>query len=119
MKTPRKTDLLYKWAIRSLKKVLIEATLEILDLKEVQSCQDFGAAGLLSSSSEMAYKGECGIDLHLDNEHLREEGMQPWEIMLTESQERMLFIVEQEGVDKVLSIASKYDIPASIIGETN
>lgn len=101
-----------------IKKVLIEATLEILDLKEVQSCQDFGAAGLLSSSSEMAYKGECGIDLHLDKVHLREEGMQPWEIMLSESQERMLFIVEQEGVDKVLSIASKYDIPASIIGET-
>lgn len=101
-----------------IKKVLIEATLEILDLKEVQSCQDFGAAGLLSSSSEMAYKGECGIDLHLDKVHLREEGMQPWEIMLSESQERMLFVVEQEGVDKVLSIANKYDIPASIIGET-
>lgn len=102
-----------------IKKILIEATLEILELKEVQSCQDFGAAGLLSSSSEMAYKGECGIDLHLDKVHLREEGMQPWEIMLSESQERMLFVVEPEGVDKVLGIAKKYEIPASIIGETN
>ncbi|HSA05843.1 MAG TPA: phosphoribosylformylglycinamidine synthase subunit PurL [Candidatus Gastranaerophilales bacterium] len=100
------------------KKVLIEATLEILELQEVQSCQDFGAAGLLSSSSEMAFKGECGIDLHLDKVHLREEGMQPWEIMLSESQERMLFVVKQNGVDKVLKIAEKYDIPASIIGET-
>ena len=101
-----------------IKKVLIEATLEILALKEVQSCQDFGAAGLLSSSSEMVYKGECGIDLHLDKVHLREQGMQPWEIMLSESQERMLFVVEDDGVDKVLGIASKYDIPASVIGKT-
>ncbi len=101
-----------------IKKVLIEATLEILALDEVQSCQDFGAAGLLSSSSEMAFKGECGIDLHLDRVHLRETGMQPWEIMLSESQERMLFIVEPEGADKVLNIAAKYDIPASVIGET-
>lgn len=100
------------------KKVLIEATIEILELPEVQSCQDFGAAGLLSSSSEMAFKGECGIDLHLDRVHLREEGMQPWEIMLSESQERMLFIVEPDGVDKVLKITSKYDMPASVIGET-
>lgn len=102
-----------------IKKILIEATLEILELKEVQSCQDFGAAGLLSSSSEMSYKGKCGIDLHLDRVHLREQGMKPWEIMLSESQERMLFIVEPEGVDKVLQIAEKYDIPASVIGETN
>ncbi len=102
-----------------VKKNLIEATLEILDLQEVQSCQDFGAAGLLSSSSEMAYKGNCGIDLHLDKVHLREEGMQSWEIMLSESQERMLFVVEPDGVDKVLNIAEKYDMPASIIGETN
>jgi phosphoribosylformylglycinamidine synthase len=102
-----------------IKKILIEATLEILELKEVQSCQDYGAAGLLSSSSEMAFKGECGIDLHLDKVHLREDGMKPWEIMLSESQERMLFVVETDGTDKVLSIAKKYDIPASIIGETN
>lgn len=101
-----------------IKKVLIEATIEILDLKEVQSCQDYGAAGLLSSSSEMAYKGECGIDLHLDKVHLREEGMHPWEIMLSESQERMLFVVTHEGIDKVLNIAKKYEIPASIIGAT-
>jgi len=101
-----------------IKKVLIEATLEILELKEVQSCQDFGAAGLLSSSSEMAFRGECGIDLYLDKIHLREADMQPWEIMLSESQERMLFVVEPNGTEKVLNIAKKYDIPATIIGKT-
>lgn len=101
-----------------IKKVLIEAALEILELDEVQSCQDFGAAGLLSSSSEMAFKGECGIELYLDKVHLRESGMQPWEIMLSESQERMLFIVEPKGENKVLDVAAKYDIPASVIGKT-
>ncbi|MFH0702334.1 MAG: phosphoribosylformylglycinamidine synthase subunit PurL [bacterium] len=101
-----------------IKKVLIEATLEVLKIDEVIACQDFGAAGLLSSSSEMSYKGECGIDLHLDKVHLREEGMQPWEIMLSESQERMLFIVKPSGLDKVMVIAEKYDIPCFVIGET-
>ncbi len=101
-----------------IKKVLIEATLEILELEEVQSCQDYGAAGLLSSSSEMVYKGECGLDLYLDRVHLREADMQPWEIMLSESQERMLFIVEPNGAEKVLNIAKKFDIPARVIGET-
>lgn len=101
-----------------IKKILIEATLEILAFPEVTSCQDFGAAGLLSSSVEMAYKGQCGLDLHLDKIHLREPDMKPWEIMLSESQERMLFIVKASGVNKILNIAKKYDIPASIIGET-
>lgn len=100
------------------KKVLIEATLEILELQEVSSCQDFGAAGLLSSSSEMTCKGECGIELYLDQIHLREKDMKPWEIMLSESQERMLFIVDEPGVQKVLDIANKYDMPASVIGKT-
>lgn len=101
-----------------MEKILIESTLEILELPEVVACQDCGAAGLLSSTSEMAYKGDCGIDIALDMVHLREEGMKPWEIMLSESQERMVFIVKQEGLDKVLAIAKKYDIPASIIGKT-
>jgi phosphoribosylformylglycinamidine synthase len=101
-----------------MKKVLIEATLEILEFDEVVSCQDFGAAGLLSSSSEMAAKGNCGIELYLDQIHLREKDMQPWEIMLSESQERMLFIVTPDGVNKVLNIANKYDVPASVIGKT-
>ncbi len=100
-----------------MKKVLIEATLETLKLDEVLACQDCGAAGLLSSSCEMAYKGECGMELYLDKVHLREP-MLPWEIMLSESQERMLFVVDEKHADKVLKIAQKYDIPANIIGKT-
>lgn len=101
-----------------IKKILIEATLEILKLDEVLACQDCGAAGLLSSTSEMAYKGDCGMELYLDKVHLREKDMQPWEIMLSESQERMIFIATSEGVQKVLDIAKKYEIPAREIGKT-
>lgn len=101
-----------------IKKILIEATLEILKLKEVLACQDCGAAGLLSSTSEMAYKGECGMELYLDKVHLREKNMQPWEIMLSESQERMIFVTTETGVQKILDIAKKYEIPARLIGKT-
>lgn len=101
-----------------IKKILIEATLEILKLDETLACQDCGAAGLLSSTSEMAYKGECGMELYLDKVHLREKGMQPWEIMLSESQERMIFVATAEGVEKILAIAKKYEIPAREIGKT-
>ena len=101
-----------------IKKILIEATLEILKLEEVLACQDCGAAGLLSSTSEMAYKGGGGMELYLDKVHLREEGMEPWEIMLSESQERMIFVTTDEGVQKVLDIAKKYEVPAFEIGKT-
>lgn len=101
-----------------IKKILIESTLEILKLNEVLACQDCGAAGLLSSTSEMAYKGGCGMELYLDKVHLREKDMQPWEIMLSESQERMIFIATREGVQKILDLARKYEIPAREIGKT-
>lgn len=100
------------------KKVLIEATLEILQSNNVLACQDCGAAGLLSSTSEMAYKGECGMTLQLDKVHLQEKNMHPWEIMLSESQERMVFTCNKAGVDEILKISQKYEIPASLIGET-
>lgn len=101
-----------------IKKLLIESTLEILKLDEVLACQDCGAAGLLSSTSEMAYKGNCGMELYLDKVHLREKGMQPWEIMLSESQERMIFVTTKSGIQKILDIAKKYEIPAKEIGKT-
>jgi len=101
-----------------IKKILIESTLEILKLDETLACQDCGAAGLLSSTSEMAYKGACGMELYLDRVHLREEGMKPWEIMLSESQERMIFVATAAGVQKILKIAQKYEIPAFEIGKT-
>ncbi len=71
-------------------KKLIEACLELLHGKLVVSMQDLGAAGLTSSSSEMASKGMVGLDLHVDRVPLREADMEPWEIMISESQERML-----------------------------
>lgn len=101
-----------------IKKILIESTLEILKLEEVLACQDCGAAGLLSSTSEMVYKGNCGMELYLDKVHLREKDMQPWEIMLSESQERMIFVATAEGVEKILEITKKYEIPAREIGKT-
>lgn len=101
-----------------MEKIVIEANLEILKLAEIICCQDCGAAGLLSSTSEMAHKGKCGLELHLDQVHLREEGMEPWEIMLSESQERMVYVIDPSGLDKVMNIAKKYDIPAAVIGKT-
>lgn len=100
------------------KKILIEATLEILKLDDILACQDCGAAGLLSSTSEMAYKGGCGMELYLDKVHLSEKDLQPWEIMLSESQERMIFVATEQGVEKILDIAKKYEIPAHKIGRT-
>jgi len=99
-------------------KNLIEATLKILKLDEVLACQDCGAAGLLSSTSEMAYKGNCGMELYLDKVHLDADNMEPWEIMLSETQERMIFISTKEGVAKVLDIAKRYNVPAKEIGIT-
>lgn len=101
------------------KKKLIEATLEILKSKNVYSSQDLGAAGLLSSTSEMAAKGACAIDLHLEKVPLCEEGMQPYEIMLSESQERMVFCANKKGTDEIFKICKKYELNAAIIGKTS
>src|SRR3954453_15737308 len=73
-------------------KKLLECSLELLDQRLLVSLQDLGAAGLTSSSSEMASKGEVGLDIHTDRVPLREPGMEPFEIMVSESQERMLCV---------------------------
>ncbi len=98
-------------------KLLIEATLEAIRKGYVRSCRDLGAAGLAGASSEMASKGNLGMRIIADNVILRETGMAPYEILIAESQERMLLEVEPENVDTVLSIADKYDLNASMIGE--
>ena len=98
-------------------KNLIEATLEILSLDGVNALQDMGAAGLLSSSSEMAEKSGKGCELYLDEVPLREEKMEAWEIMLSESQERMLFAVEVGIEDRIREIARKYLLDFAIIGK--
>ena len=97
-------------------KLLLEATLEAIRSGAVVGIQDMGAAGLTSSTSEMAYKGGVGIDLFLDKVPLREKGMNPYEIMLSESQERMLVIVDKNKTELVKEIFSKWDLHAEMIG---
>jgi phosphoribosylformylglycinamidine synthase len=98
-------------------KKLLECCLELLDGDLLRSLQDLGAAGLTSSASEMASKGELGIDLDVARVPLREEGMEPFEIMVSESQERMLCVVEPAKLDAVLDVCSKWEVRATDIGE--
>src|SRR4051812_44622009 len=98
-------------------KKLLEASLELLDRELLVSLQDLGAAGLTSSSSEMASKGEVGIDIHVDRVPLREQGMEPFEIMVSESQERMLCVCTEERLDEVLAVCAKWEVGGTVIGE--
>jgi len=97
-------------------KRLIEACLEILDAGLVVGIQDLGAAGITGAASETSSKGGVGMDLYLDQVHVREEGLEPFEIMISESQERMLAIVEPAKLDELLAICRKWEIQASVIG---
>lgn len=97
-------------------KLLIECCLDLLDRCLIASMQDMGAAGILSSSSEIAHKSGCGIDIQVQKIPLREQGMQPWEIFLSESQERMLLIVENEKLDDVFATAKHYGLDCAVIG---
>jgi phosphoribosylformylglycinamidine synthase subunit PurL len=97
-------------------KRLLETSLELLDRGLLASLQDLGAAGLTSSASEMASKGEVGIDIDVDRVPLREAGMEPFEIMISESQERMLCVVEPENLDEVLAVCEKWEVRATAIG---
>jgi phosphoribosylformylglycinamidine synthase subunit PurL len=97
-------------------KKLLECSLELLDRGLIVSLQDLGAAGLTSSASEMASKGEVGIDLDVALVPLREPGMEPFEIMVSESQERMLCVVEPANLDAVLALCEKWEVGGSAIG---
>ena len=99
-------------------KLLMEACLELMKDKSIISIQDMGAAGLTSSSVEMASKGNLGIELHLDRVPHREEGMTPYEMMLSESQERMLIILEDNKEKAAKKIFEKWDLDFVIIGKT-
>ncbi|HET7706245.1 MAG TPA: phosphoribosylformylglycinamidine synthase subunit PurL [Thermoanaerobaculia bacterium] len=98
-------------------KLLLEACLEIMDTDAVVGIQDMGAAGLTSSSFEMAGRAGTGIRMHLDRVPMRESGMTPYEIMLSESQERMLIVAKRGREDDVVRIFSKWDLNAAVIGE--
>ena len=95
---------------------LVECCLELLDRGLLASLQDLGAAGLSSSSSEMASKGEVGIDLDVSRVPLREADMEPFEIMISESQERMLCVVEPARLDAVLALCENWEVRATPIG---
>jgi phosphoribosylformylglycinamidine synthase len=95
---------------------LVECCLELLERELLASLQDLGAAGLSSSSSEMASKGEVGIDLDVSRVPLREADMEPFEIMISESQERMLCVVEPAQLDAVLEVCERWDVRATEIG---
>ncbi|AWJ85288.1 phosphoribosylformylglycinamidine synthase II [Azospirillum sp. TSH58] len=97
-------------------KLLIEACLELMETDAIVAIQDMGAAGLTSSSVEMAGKGGLGIELVLDDVPMREEGMTPYEIMLSESQERMLIILKPGREEVAKAIFDKWELDFAVIG---
>ena len=99
-------------------KLLMEACLELMKDESIISIQDMGAAGLTSSSVEMASKGELGIELNLEKIPCREENMTPYEMMLSERQERMLIILEDGKEEHARKIFEKWDLDFVVIGKT-
>lgn len=97
-------------------KLLIEACLELMQTDTILAIQDMGAAGLTSSSLEMASKGGSGIELHLDKVPMREEGMTPYEVMLSESQERMLMVLKPGKEAVAEAIFQKWGLDCATIG---
>ena len=98
-------------------KLLLEASLEALKTGAIVGMQDMGAAGLSSSSSEMSARGGVGMDMDLDKVPVREEGMTAYEIMLSESQERMLIVAEKGREQEVIDVYEKWDLNAVPVGE--
>ncbi|NNE57785.1 MAG: phosphoribosylformylglycinamidine synthase subunit PurL [Hellea sp.] len=99
-------------------KLLIEACLELMATDAIIAIQDMGAAGLTSSSVEMADKGGVGIELNLDHVPQREDGMTPYEMMLSESQERMLMVIQPGKEQLAFDIFEKWELDVAHIGET-
>ena len=98
-------------------KKLMNACLEVIHSDALVGIQDMGAAGLTSSGSEMAAKAGTGVEMNLDLVPQREEGMNAYEIMLSESQERMLLVVKKGQEQEILEIFAKHDVDAAVIGE--
>ncbi|MBW3649724.1 MAG: phosphoribosylformylglycinamidine synthase subunit PurL [Actinobacteria bacterium] len=97
-------------------KRLIEACLELLDLGLVVGVQDLGGAGITCATSETASKGGVGMDVDVRSVPLRQPGMEPFEIMTSESQERMLAIVRPEDLERVIEVCGRWEVRASVIG---
>ncbi|TEU03145.1 MAG: phosphoribosylformylglycinamidine synthase subunit PurL [Candidatus Aminicenantes bacterium] len=100
-----------------MEKLLLEACLEVMAKDLIVGIQDMGAAGLTCSTTEMASKSGTGIEIDLDRVPQREEGMTPYEMMLSESQERMLIVAKKDKVKEVQEIFSNWDLDAVIIGQ--
>ncbi|MEM8948524.1 MAG: phosphoribosylformylglycinamidine synthase subunit PurL, partial [Pseudomonadota bacterium] len=98
-------------------KLLLEACLELMQTDTIVAIQDMGAAGLTSSSFEMASRGEVGIEMDLDRVPMRETGMTPYEIMLSESQERMLLVLKEGAEDQARAIMAKWDLDYATVGK--
>jgi phosphoribosylformylglycinamidine synthase II len=98
-------------------KKLLEACLEVIQTGAVVGMQDMGAAGIICSTSEMSAKGESGMRIDLDKVPTRQKNMKPWEILLSESQERMLLVAQKGREDEVQKVFEKWDLPCSVIGE--
>lgn len=98
-------------------KLLMEACLELFKSDMVVGIQDMGAAGLTSSSFEMAGRSGSGMKMYLDKVPMREKGMTPYDLMLSESQERMLICAKKGTEDEVLEVFKKWDLDAAVIGE--
>ncbi len=98
-------------------KLLLEACLELMATDAIVAIQDMGAAGLTSSSFEMASKGGTGIEMNLDRIPIREAGMSPYEIMLSESQERMLIVLKPDRTTEAQAIFEKWELDFAVIGK--
>ena len=98
-------------------KLLLEATLEALKTGSILGIQDMGAAGITCSTSEMSAKSETGMKIHLDKVPLRQPNMQPFEILLSESQERMLIVAQKGKEEELLNVYKKWDLECVQIGE--
>ena len=98
-------------------KLLLEASLELIRSGAIVAIQDMGAAGLTSSSAEMAARGDVGVTIDTTKVPVREEGMTPYEILLSESQERMLVVAKRGREHEVEAILSKWDLTTAVIGE--
>lgn len=98
-------------------KKLLEACLEVIDTNAVIGMQDMGAAGIICSTAEMSAKGGVGMRIDLDKVPTRQQNMKAWELLLSESQERMLIVVEKGKEEAVLAVFDKWDLSCSKIGE--
>ncbi|WP_333784190.1 phosphoribosylformylglycinamidine synthase subunit PurL [Thermocrinis sp.] len=98
-------------------KKLIEAIMRIVEEGLIVGMQDLGAAGLAGASSELANKSKMGVELYLEKVPLREQGMTPYEILLSESQERMLLVVEKEKVERLKELAKEFHLEGEVVGK--